>query len=144
MWYRIILTVTDSEGGTGKDSVDILPEKSTITIATNPPGLEVTVDGQPFLAPVVVTGVEGVRRTFGTQSTQTKDGVEYEFTSWSNGGELTQTFATPTDDLQLTANFSVVVGEILSSRGLRVFAGGDIKFFVFPEMHCPPVVNIGG
>ena len=31
VWYRIILTVTDSNGGSAKDSVDILPRKSTIT-----------------------------------------------------------------------------------------------------------------
>src|SRR5688572_17802682 len=55
VWYRIILTVTDSKGGTGKDSVDILPRKSTITLTTNPPGLEVTVDGQPFSVPVTLT-----------------------------------------------------------------------------------------
>ena len=101
VWYRIILTVTDSKGGTGKDSVDILPKKSTITLTTNPPGLEVTVDGQPFSTPVAVTSVEGILRTFGTPSPQTKDNGEYEFASWSNGGEVTQTLATPADDLQL-------------------------------------------
>ncbi len=110
VWYRIILTVTDSKGGSGKDSVDILPRKSTITLTTNPPGLEVTVDGQPFSTPVAVTSVEGILRTFGTQSPQIKDDGEYEFESWSNGGEVTQTLATPADDLQLMANFSTVVG----------------------------------
>ena len=90
VWYRIILTVTDSKGGTGKDSVDILPRKSTITLTTNPPGLEVTVDGQPFSTPVAITSVEGILRTFGTQSPQMKDDGEYEFESWSNGGEVTR------------------------------------------------------
>ena len=110
VWYRIILTVTDSNGGSAKDSVDILPRKSTITLTTLPPGLEVTVDGQPFSTPVVVTSVEGILRTFGAVSPQMKDDAEYAFESWSNGGDVIQTFPTPTEDLQLMANFSTVVG----------------------------------
>ena len=135
VWYRIILTVTDSKGGTGKDSVDILPRKSTITLTTNPPGLEVTVDGQPFSTPVAVTSVEGILRTFGTQSPQIKDDGEYEFESWSNGGEVTQTFATPADDLQLMANFSTVVGA-------EQEAASNKHVVLYPNPTGEEVVNI--
>jgi glucose/arabinose dehydrogenase len=135
VWYRIILTVTDSKGGTGKDSVDILPRKSTITLTTNPPGLEVTVDGQPFSTPVVVTSVEGILRTFGTQSPQIKDNGEYEFESWSNGGDVTQTLATPADDLQLTANFSTVVGA-------EQVAASNKHVVLYPNPTGEEVVNI--
>jgi glucose/arabinose dehydrogenase len=110
VWYRIILTVTDSNGGSSKDSVDILPRKSTITLTTLPPGLEVTVNGQPLSTPVVVTSVEGILRTFGAVSPQVKDDAEYAFESWSNGGDVIQTFSTPAEDLQLMANFSAIVG----------------------------------
>ena len=135
VWYRIILTVTDSKGGTGKDSVDILPRKSTITLTTIPPGLEVTVDGQPFSTPVAVTSVEGILRTFGTQSPQIKDDGEYEFESWSNGGEVTQTFATPADDLQLIANFSTVVGA-------EQEAASNKLVMLYPNPTGDAVVNI--
>ena len=135
VWYRIILTVTDSKGGTGKDSVDILPRKSTITLTTNPPGLEVTVDGQPFSTPVAVTSVEGILRTFGTASPQIKDDGEYEFESWSNGGEVTQTLATPADDLQLMANFSTVVGT-------EQEAASNIHVVLYPNPTGDEVVNI--
>ena len=135
VWYRIILTVTDSKGGTGKDSVDILPRKSTITLTTNPPGLEVTVDGQPFSTPVAVTSVEGILRTFGTQSPQIKDDGEYEFESWSNGGEVTQTLPTPADDLQLMANFSTVVGA-------EQEAASNKHVVLYPNPTGDEVVNI--
>ena len=135
VWYRIILTVTDSKGGSGKDSVDILPRKSTITLTTNPPGLEVTVDGQPFSTPFAVTSVEGILRTFGTPSPQTKDNGEYEFESWSNGGEVTQTLATPTDDLQLMANFSTVVGA-------EQEAASNKDVVLYPNPTGDEVVNI--
>ncbi len=135
VWYRIVLTVTDSKGGAGKDSVDILPRKSTITLTTNPPGLEVTVDGQPFSTPLAVTSVEGMLRTLGTPSPQTKDNGEYEFESWSNGGEVTQTLATPADDLQLMANFSTVVGAEQEIAGYK-----DIV--LYPNPTGDEVVNI--
>jgi glucose/arabinose dehydrogenase len=110
VWYRIILTVTDSDGLEGKDSVDILPNKSTIAITTDPPGLEVLVDGQPFPTPVDITSVEGILRTIGVNTPQSIEGDSYEFTSWSNGADVTQTFATPEEDLQLIASFSPIVG----------------------------------
>jgi len=135
VWYRIILTVTDSKGGTGKDSVDILPRKSTITLTTNPPGLEVTVDGQPFSTPLALTSVEGILRTFGTPSPQIKDNGEYVFESWSNGGEVTQTLATPADDLQLMANFSTVVGA-------EQEAVSDKQVVLYPNPTGDEVVNI--
>lgn len=110
VWYRIILTVIDSDGLTGKDSIDIYPRKSVITLLTNPPGLEITVDGQPFETPLEITSVEGLLRTFGVNTPQEINGAQYEFASWSNDGETIQTLPTPSVDLQLVANFSTIVG----------------------------------
>ena len=110
VWYRIILTVTDSKGLKGKDSVDINPRKSTLNFATNPPGLQILLDGQPIVTPASVVSVEGLLRTVGVVTTQEKDELTYTFESWSNGGTPTQILTTPTANLTLTAQFSIVVG----------------------------------
>ena len=110
VWYRIILTATDSKGMTGKDSVDVNPRKSTFNFATNPPGLQILLDGQPLQTPASVISVEGMLRTIGVVTPQVKNEVTHIFESWSNGGPATQTLATPTYNLSLTAQFSVVVG----------------------------------
>ena len=110
VWYRIILTVTDSDGLKGKDSVDIYPRKTTLAFETTPPGLDITLDGQPLTTPSSVESVEGIRRTIGVPSPQTVDHVIHSFASWSNDGTQTQTFATPTDDVTLNARFTFVVG----------------------------------
>jgi glucose/arabinose dehydrogenase len=110
VWYRIILTATDSQGTTGKDSVDINPSKSTFHFATNPPGLQILLDGQPLQTPASVLSVEGMLRTIGVVTPQVKDDVAHNFESWSNGGTATQTLVTPTFNISLTAQFSVVVG----------------------------------
>ena len=102
VFYRLYLVVTDAQGGRDTSFTDILPRTSTITLNTNPQGLQVTLDGQPFSAPLMVTSVEGILRTIGAPSPQ---GI-YTFNNWSHGGNQTQTFATPVDDITYTANFT--------------------------------------
>ena len=126
VFYRLILSVTDSRGLVGRDSVDILPQKSTIAVLTNPPGLEVLVDGQPFPSPLALTSVEGMLRTFAVNSPQVLDDAEYEFESWSNEGEIIQTLVTPIDDLRLIANFSIIVG---TEKNLR----NDSEAMLYPN-----------
>ncbi len=105
VWYRLFLTVTDSEGLSASTYRDIYPQKSTLSFATVPAGLKVTLDGQPLTTPVSVVGVEGILRNIGVISPQTKDGTTYEFDYWQQGGEASQTITTPEDDVTYTAVF---------------------------------------
>ena len=72
VWYRIHLTVTDSAGLTHTTYTDVVPRKVTLSFATNPPGLQITLDGQPLTTPATVTGVVGIERTLGVVSPQTQ------------------------------------------------------------------------
>jgi len=105
VWYRISLTVTDSVGQTHTSFVDVLPRTARISLATTPPGLQVTLDGQPLTTPVSVLGVVGMNRTLGVVSPQTLNGTNYEFVSWSDGGSATHSIATPATDTTYTATF---------------------------------------
>ena len=58
----------------------------TLTLATNPAGLQVKLDGQPTTTPVSFDSVVGVLRTLGAPSPQTSAAMTYEFVSWSDGG----------------------------------------------------------
>jgi hypothetical protein len=107
-FYRITLTVRDSGGLTHTVTRDLLPLTSTLTLATTPTGLQVTLDGQPFTAPFSEGSVEGVFRTIGAPSPQTVDGVTYEFDSWSDGGAATHDVRTPADDTTYSATFRTV------------------------------------
>ncbi len=110
VWYRFILTVTDAKGNTGKDSVDVHPEKSILTFKTSPEGLQITIDGQPQISPAIIESVEGMKREIGVVTLQSKDAVDYEFSEWLHGGAATQTLTTPADDIVYTAIFSPVLG----------------------------------
>ncbi|HKS35608.1 MAG TPA: PQQ-dependent sugar dehydrogenase, partial [Verrucomicrobiae bacterium] len=105
VWYRINLTVTDSGGQTQTSFVDVLPRTATFSLATIPPGLQVTLDGQPLTTPASDVGVVGVSRTLGVVSPQTLNGTNYEFVSWSDGGSATHVVATPATDTTYTATY---------------------------------------
>jgi len=107
VWFRIHLTVTDSAGLQHSTFRDLLPLKSAMSFRTNPPGLRLTLDGQPFNAPAEVEGVAGMTRSVGAVSPQRVNGVTYEFVSWSDGGAATHDITTPDADTAFTATFAV-------------------------------------
>lgn len=105
VFYRIYLTVTDS--GQLQHTVfrDVTPRTATITLTTNPSGLQLTLDGQPQNAPVSFVGVVGIVRTIGAPSPQTSGGREHTFRAWSDGGAQTHSISTPSVNTTYTARF---------------------------------------
>jgi glucose/arabinose dehydrogenase len=110
VFYRIILKVTDSGGLTNTVTRDVFPNKSTLTVATNPAGLQVTLDGQPHTSPFSTVGVVGIQRTIGVSSPQTLTGKSYEFVSWSDSGAINHTVTTASTNTTYTANFREITG----------------------------------
>jgi glucose/arabinose dehydrogenase len=108
VFYRLHLTVTDSQGSTREVTRDVTPRWSQITLSTQPPGLSLDLDGQPGPTPRAVTGVEGVNRTIAAPATQTVGSTQYEFVGWSDGGAREHTIQTPADDTVYTATYQAV------------------------------------
>src|SRR5262249_30104171 len=101
VWYRVFLRATDSVGLTGEAVVDVHPETATMHFETSPPGLGLTLDGQPIATPADVLGVVGVIRTIEAPSPQGAN----TFDSWSDGGVQSHTISTPAVDTTYTATF---------------------------------------
>ena len=116
VWYRIHLTVKDSRGLEHASYRDILPRTAQVTIVTNPPGLQVTLDGQPQTAPFTFTGVVGMTRTIGAISPQPVNGTPWEFLSWSIGGASVQEVPTPSTNATFTATFRVACPPNVTSQ----------------------------
>lgn len=110
VFYRLYLIVTDSNGLRDTAFVDINPHTTTITLASSPSGLQLTLDGQPVTTPYSTLGVEGIQRTLGVVSPQTLSGATYTFNNWSHGGAATQTITTPINNTTYTANFAASPG----------------------------------
>src|SRR5262249_37956134 len=81
--------------------VDVHPETVTMHFETSPPGLGLTLDGQPIPTPADVVGVVGVIRTIEAPSPQDV----YTFDSWSDGSVQGHTISTPPVDTTYTATF---------------------------------------
>jgi hypothetical protein len=107
VFYRVILTVTDSGGLTHTSFVDVLPRVSMVTLNGVPGGLTITVDGVPHLAPYSFQSVVGMLRTIGAASPQTIGGVTYYFASWSDRGKATHTITTLDASTTYTITFKV-------------------------------------
>ena len=108
--FRIFLTVKDSKGATTTVSRDVTPITSAITLATNPAGLVLKLDGNAVTAPYSFTGVSRIRRSLEAVSPQTVGGITYTFSSWSNNGARVQDLSTPGVGTTLTATFVPATG----------------------------------
>lgn len=115
--HVITLTATDAQGRTDVEQYIAYPNVVTLTAATNPAGLQVTVDGQPFAAPRSFASVVGFQRPIGAAASQSLNGATYAFKSWSDGGAATHTISTPTTNATYTATFAA---QPTSSFGAKV------------------------
>jgi hypothetical protein len=102
-FYRIHLTVTDSNGAQGNTFVDIVPNVVTLTLLTEPSDLELTLDGQPIGTPSAVDSVVGMTRTLGAPTSQRVNKANYTFDGWSDGGAQIHDVSTPATDTTYTA-----------------------------------------
>jgi glucose/arabinose dehydrogenase len=128
VWYRFILTATDSKGATASKTVDIHPNLGSFTVQSNPAGLQLLLDGGPIAAGTVITGTVGQPRTIGVVSPQTVGNTNYTFASWSDGGAASHTIAIPATSATYTARF---VGQTAPSGPINFpqgFSGAAAQF----------------
>jgi glucose/arabinose dehydrogenase len=124
VWYRFYLVATDAEGRADTVFRDVQPRTATLTVTTEPAGLQVTLDGQPHSTPLTVTGVVGIDREIGAVSPQTVDGTTYEFASWSDDGSDTHTISTPSSDASYTATYTATSTNAPPTVGLTAPPNG--------------------
>jgi glucose/arabinose dehydrogenase len=115
VWYRLHVVVEDGDGRTAGTFRDILPRTARITLATDPTGLQITLDGQPHVAPHTVTAVVGLERSIGAVTPQAKDGTSYLFRAWSDAGAATHTISGPAADAVYTASFDASRAPLLAA-----------------------------
>jgi glucose/arabinose dehydrogenase len=116
--YTLTVTATDASGLSASDSVTIEPDKVDVTFATDPTGLDLSVDGVPRTAPSVLDTLIDFNHQVSAPATQCLNGREYEFQSWSDGGARTHAYTVPTSDSTLTATYQDVGACSVPSEGL--------------------------
>jgi len=105
VWYRVYLTVADSEGQTATTFRDVQPRKVTLTLAASPSGATLTLDGQPVIAPHTFMSVVGMKRVIEAPTPITVSYKTYDFIGWSDSGAPLHTIITPSSNQTYTATY---------------------------------------
>jgi sugar lactone lactonase YvrE len=91
----------------GNQRIRRLTPQSTITVTSSPVGRSVTVDGTSVITPQALTWDAGSTHTLSAFDPQGgSTGVQYLFSSWSQGGKASQTIIAPAANTTYTASFA--------------------------------------
>ena len=90
---------------------------TTITVNTNPPGLQISIDGVTAPAPQTVSWTGGSSHIIGVVSPQGRAGTRFVFTGWSDGGVQSHTVTTPSTATTYTATFKTQYQFITTAVG---------------------------
>ena len=89
-------------------SVVVTQSGVSCTVATNPSGLQITVDGSNYTAPQIFNWAPGSSHTVSAATTLSGGpGTQYVYLSWSDGGGQSHTVTVPSSNTTYTANFTV-------------------------------------
>ena len=104
---------------------------ATVTFATNPPGLQLNVDGrQNWPSYNFVWGLGSTHQVSAPTTSSSSTGRQYTFQNWSNGGAAAQTVTIDQNavnsGIRVTANYSVLSRVVVQSvpTGLTVQVDG--------------------
>jgi len=100
-FLEIILTARDSGGLSGTATRNVQPRTVAITLATNPSGLNLTVNGTTVTGPTTITSWVGWQLALAAPTRQSP----YSFVSWSDGGAATHSVITPSTPATYTATY---------------------------------------
>jgi glucose/arabinose dehydrogenase len=101
-YLTLRLTVTDSDGLTDTESVDIQPRTVQLGIQSSPPGVQIGLDLASVITPSTHTVIEGSKHTVSAPPVAGGNA----FQAWSDGGAATHT---------ITANINRVLTALYSS-----------------------------
>ena len=105
IFYRILLSVTDTNGYSQSTSVDLPPYLSLASFDTVPSGLQLTLDGNFLNTPTNQTLVAGYVHTLSAPSPQNLAGSNYSFVLWSDGGSQSHSVTISTNGNSLVASY---------------------------------------
>jgi hypothetical protein len=100
------LTATDSRGVRTTVTRRLDPRTSTLTLASYPPGMQVTLGQRTAAAPVTGTLVVGGATSVSASSPQVRSGGSYSFQGWSDGGGQSHNVTAGPTARTLTARFA--------------------------------------
>ena len=102
------LRVTDSQGATAETVTEVLPNLVNLTLASNPAGLQLKVDGTSVSTPYAFSSVVGIKWDIEAPATGTVGTTAYQYSNWSDSGAAAHRIVAPSAATTFTANYNVV------------------------------------
>ncbi len=104
--YLVHLRVTDLQGFSAETMTEVQPNLVNLTLATNPAGIPLNLDGRSVATPYAFSSVVGTKWDFAAPLTGTVGSTAYNFSNWSDGGAATHTIVAPSATTTFTANYN--------------------------------------
>lgn len=105
-WIELRLTAVDSRGRTTTVTRRLDPLTSVLTVASNPVGAAVSLNGNSGATGFSQTLIVGASNNVSAPATFSIGSTIYNFSGWSDGGALSHSINTPAADTTLTANYT--------------------------------------
>jgi glucose/arabinose dehydrogenase len=105
--YEVYLTVTDSDGLTGTAMQPVLPVISQLDFDSIPSGIPFFLDGQPIGTPRLYASNSGFRHQVEAQPSFNRNGLVFEFASWSDGGARVHEYVAAEGGGSLVASYTL-------------------------------------
>ena len=104
-YLEIQLTATDSKGLSTTVTRNIQPTKVPITMATQPAGLKLGINGTTVTGPTTVTSWKAYTLNVSATNQTDGSGQSWTFSGWSDGGAASHAITTPGAATTYTATF---------------------------------------
>ena len=104
-YVELVLTAEGPGGLTHQVVRELHPRTVELTVASDPPGLELSLGAVTGTAPFTATVIEGSANTISAPSPQSSGGVTYTFQEWAHGGPPTQVVTAPAAATAYTATY---------------------------------------
>jgi glucose/arabinose dehydrogenase len=102
---EIRLTARDSAGLTATTSVTVQPRTARLTFRSSPTALRLTAGPRTARAPFTITAIVNGQVAVNAISPQRRQGRNYRFVSWSDGGAQQHTITVPATNATYTATY---------------------------------------
>jgi hypothetical protein len=143
-YYRIDLTVRDSDGTPATTSVALSPRLSPLSFDTYPSGIPVFIDGRALQTPYLYNSLVGFHHQISAQDSFLLGGSTYRFTSWSSGQPSSFALIAPTGGATLTAAYTGCYPNCDGSTGAPVLNVVDFTCFLQRFARGDPYANCDG
>jgi glucose/arabinose dehydrogenase/PKD repeat protein len=128
-YLELELVATDQQGLTHSVVRRLDPLTVSLTFASNPSGLQLTVGSSAAATPFSRTVIQGSANSISAPTPQTSAGTSYNFGAWSDGGAQSHVITAPTTPTTYTATYTPAAPATFGNTSVGAQTdSGDMNF----------------